>query len=150
MRGGKRRSALVGLVGGLALSLLLIRPVRATYLDEGNTIQLTGVFYNQLRLRTVEPRRFNTKVGDWTPLQHRYFVDPQLRADVLRWIDKLPVGAEFAKVFRLDEARFFFNPRFEYDGVYDYGPDAFRDKLPPSLQKGNRFRLFEGRISKGF
>jgi hypothetical protein len=53
------------------------------------------------------------------------------------------LGGELVDWLNINEARFFFNPRFEYDGVYDYGPDVFSDKLPPRLQKGNRFRIFE-------
>ena len=143
MRGERRRYTLLGFVGWLIVSLLSVRPARALYLDDARTLFLTGTFYNQLRLRTQEPQGFNTKVGDWTVMQHRYFVDPQLQVQVLPWLRNLPVGADLAEALQLDEARFFFNPRFEYDGVYDYGPDAFRDRLPPRLQKLNRFRLFE-------
>jgi hypothetical protein len=129
-------------MGWLVSCFLTVRPAAAIYLDDGHTLFFTGLFYNQLRLRTEDPRGFNTKVGDWTMLQHRYFVDPQLRADVFPWIRNVG-GEDFLEAVTLEEARFFFNPRFEYDGVYDYGPQAFRDDLPPRLQKGNRFRIFE-------
>ena len=104
---------------------------------------LAGVFYNQLRLRTIEPRSTNTQVQDWTMLQHRTFVDPQLLVQVTPWIRNMPLGQSFIDLMQLEDARFFFNPRFEYDGVYDYGPNEFRDELPPRLQKGNRLQLFE-------
>lgn len=140
----KRWSAAAGFAGWLAVSFLIfVRPAGAIYLDDGRTLFFTGVFYNQWRLRTEEPRGFNTKVPDWTTLQHRYFVDPQLRADVLPWVRNVSLGADLIETFDVTAVRFFFNPRFEYDGVYDYGPEAFRDDLPPRFQKGSRFRLFE-------
>jgi hypothetical protein len=130
-------------VGWLAVSYLTVPPARAIYLDDARTLFVTGVFYNQLRLRTQEPQGFNTKVADWTMMQHRYFIDPQLQVQVLPWLQHFSVSAQLAEALRLHDARFFFNPRFEYDGVYDYGPDVFRDELAPRLQKGNRLRLFE-------
>jgi len=130
-------------VGGLICSLIAVQAANAIFLDDGRTLQLSGVFYNQLRLRTEEPRRFNTQVGDWTMMQHRYFVDPQLLVQVQPWIRRVPLGEELVDSLQVENARFFFNPRFEYDGVYDYGPEAFSDRLPPRLQKGNRFQLFE-------
>lgn len=150
MHEGKRLYVLVGVVVWLAVSLFFTPLANAIYLDDERTIFLSGVFYNQLRLRTEKPRGRNTKVGDWTPLQHRYFVDPQLNVDTLPWIRNLPWGATLAEDLQIDEGRFFFNPRFEYDGVYDYGPDAFRDDLPPRLQKGNRLQLFEVYGTIGF
>jgi hypothetical protein len=123
--------------------MLAVPPARAIYLDDARTVQLAAVFYNQLRLRTVEPFRYNTQVGDWTMLQHRYFVDPQLQVQVQPWLRRLPLGEDLTEMLHIEDARFFFNPRFEYDGIYDYGPKAFRDDLPPRLQKGNRFQLFE-------
>jgi hypothetical protein len=76
-------------------------------------------------------------------MQHRYFVDPQLLVQVQPWIRHVPLGEEFVDSLQIENARFFFNPRFEYDGVYDYGPEAFSNNLAPRLQKGNRFQLFE-------
>ncbi|MGE0682520.1 MAG: DUF1302 family protein, partial [Candidatus Binatia bacterium] len=124
-------------------SFLVAPPARAIFLDDARTIQLSGVFYNQFRLRTVEPGRYSTQVGDWTMLQHRYFVDPQLLVQVQPWLRRVPLGEEIVDFLHIEDARFFFNPRFEYDGIYDYGPEAFRDDLPPRLQKGNRLQLFE-------
>ncbi len=140
---GRKWYALIGVIGGLAVLLLGVRPTHALYLDEGKTMQLAGVFYNQVRFRTEEPRGLNANVGDWSLMQHRYYVDPQFQAEVLPWLRQLPVGAELMDMLQIDGARFFFNPRFEYDGIYDYGPDAFRDDLSPSLQKGNRLQIFE-------
>ena len=139
----KRPSALLASAVFVITSFVTVRPTKAIFLDEARTIQLSGVFYNQLRLRTVDPRRFNTQVGDWTMMQHRYFVDPQLLVQVQPWIRHVPFGEEFVNSLQIENARFFFNPRFEYDGVYDYGPEAFSNNLAPRLQKGNRFQLFE-------
>jgi hypothetical protein len=123
------------------LSLLSAWPARAIYLDDGKTLFLSGSFYNQWRVRTEDPLRFNTQVGDWTTLQHRYFLDPQLRADLLPWLRDYG-GASIVDTLRLNEARFFFNYRFEYDGVYDYGPRAFR-RLSHPPAASTRSQLFE-------
>ncbi len=86
MRLWMRWSALLASVVFVVTSFVTVRPTKAIFLDEARTIQLSGVFYNQLRLRTVDPRRFNTQVVDWTMLQHRYFVDPQLLVQVQPWL----------------------------------------------------------------
>lgn len=153
MRSWMRWPGLLALAVFILTSFVIVRPTRAIFLDEGRTLQLSGVFYNQLRLRTTDSRRFNTKVSSWNMLQHRYFVDPQLLVQVQPWIQHAPLGQELVDALQVEDARFFFNPRFEYDGVYDYGPDIFRDKLTPrqrpanisntKLQKGNRLQLFE-------
>lgn len=116
--------------------------VHARFLDEENTLYVGGVFYNQIRIRTTEPRGANTPVGDWTMMQHRYFLDPVARLDLLPWIGKIPGGATGLEFIGADSARFYVNYRFEYDGVYDYGPKAFRD-LPDALQNPTRSELYE-------
>ncbi|NOT57101.1 MAG: hypothetical protein HOP18_21075 [Deltaproteobacteria bacterium] len=140
---GKRWSTLWGVVIFLTASFSAVRPANAIFLDEAGQIQLSGVFYNQVRFRTENSRRFNTKVSDWNMLQHRYFVDPQLLVQVQPWLRRLPLGEEIVDSLQVEDARFFFNPRFEYDGIYDYGPDVFRDGIAPRLQKGSRLQLFE-------
>jgi hypothetical protein len=140
---GRRTLVCFGFLGWFIVSLLSVQPARAIFLDDARTIQLSGVFYNQWRLRTTDSRRFNTKVADWTTMQHRYFLDPQLLVQVQPWLRRLPLGEDIVDFLQIEDARFFFNPRFEYDGVYDYGPEVFRDDLPPRLQKGSRLQLFE-------
>lgn len=142
MRKGSKWVTL-GLVGWLTVNVLSLRAGEAFFLDDSRTLFLTGSFYTQLRLRTEENQRYQVNVGDWTMMQHRYFVDPQLRASVLPWLQNSPLGADVLEALRLDEATFFFNPRFEYEGVYDYGPDAYRDQTPVPQQKVNRFDLYE-------
>src|ERR1043166_6642062 len=110
---GKWRLLSIGLLGGLVCSLLAVRSANAIFLDDTRTIQLSGVFYNQLRLRTTEPGRYNTRVGDWTMMQHRYFVDPQLLVQVQPWIRRLPLGEGLVDSLQIENARFFFNPRRE-------------------------------------
>ena len=140
---GKRWSTLCGVVLFLTASFSTVRPATAIMLDEAGTIQLSGVFYNQLRLRTTDSRRFNSKVSSWNMLQHRYFLDPQLQVRVQPWLRNVPFGEDLVDLLQVEDARFFFNPRFEYDGVYDYGPDIFRDTIAPRFQKGSRLQLFE-------
>lgn len=143
MRIGKWRFVRFSLFSCFVGSLFIAQPARAIFLDDARTMQLSGVFYNQVRFRTTDSRRYNTKVADWNMLQHRYFVDPQLLVQVQPWLRRLPLGEDIVDFLQIEDARFFFNPRFEYDGVYDYGPEAFRDDLAPRLQKGNRLQLFE-------
>lgn len=143
MNTGKWRFALYGVLGCLVSSLLTARPASAIFIDDARTIQLSGVFYNQLRLRTTDSRRYNSRVSDWNMMQHRYFLDPQLLVQVQPWLRNVPLGEDIVDFLHIEDARFFFNPRFEYDGVYDYGPDIFRDKIAPRFQKGNRLQLFE-------
>jgi hypothetical protein len=143
-RGEKRWYVLVGLVGWLVVSFLTVRPVAGgMYLDEGNTLFFTSVFTNQYRLRTQNPLSFNAKVGDWTMMQHRTLVDPQLMANVLPWIRNQRWGANLIEGLNIESARFFFNYRLEYEGAYDYGPKVYRDDVPPSLQKTTRQQIFE-------
>lgn len=140
---GKRWSTLCGVVIFLTASFSDVRPATAITLDEARTIQLSGIFYNQVRFRTTDSRRFNSKVSSWNMLQHRYFLDPQLLVQVQPWLRNVPFGEDLVSLLHIEDARFFFNPRFEYDGVYDYGPDIFRDGIAPRFQKGNRLQLFE-------
>jgi hypothetical protein len=49
----KRLSALLASAVFVITSFVTVRPTKAIFLDEARTIQLSGVFYNQLRLRTV-------------------------------------------------------------------------------------------------
>lgn len=137
-----RGHTFVAFVGWVVVSLLSGYPARAIWLDDEQTLFLAGTFYNQWRVRTEDPLRFNTQVGDWTTLQHRYFLDPQLRANLLPWLRKLSGDRDIADTLALDEAEFFFNYRFEYDGVYDYGPRVFRHMSHPPAAS-TRSQLFE-------
>jgi len=135
----KKWCVLIGLIGWLAVTFLTIRPASAIYLDDAQSILLSAKFYNQVRFRT-EKRR-NGEAQSWTMMQHRSFVDPQIQIQVLPWLRNVPVLEHAASY--LESARFFFNPRFEYEGVYDYGPKTYRQDLLTRLQKPNRFQLFE-------
>jgi hypothetical protein len=143
MSSWKRLYVLLAAALFMLTSFVVIRPARAIFLDDTRTIQLSGVFYNQLRLRTTDTRRYAPHASDWTMLQHRYFVDPQILVQVQPWLRRFPFGEELVDSLHIEDARFFFNPRFEYDGVYDYGPDVYRDRPAPRFQKANRLQLFE-------
>ena len=132
-------SLVCSVLGGLAMTLVSLRPAQAMYLDDAGNIFFTSRFYTQARFRTE--RRRNHEAGSWTLHQHRTFVDPQLQIQARDYFDRIPVMNLITP--HLDTLRFFVNLRFEYDGVYDYGPSAYRDDLGPSRQEGNRFQLFE-------
>lgn len=132
-------SLLFSMLGGLAMTLLNLRPAQAMYLDDAGKIFFTSRFYTQARFRTE--RRRNHEEGSFTLMQHRFFADPQLQVDSKEYFERIPVFNQVTP--HLDTLRFFINPRFEYDGVYDYGPDTYRDKLHPRRQEGNRLSLFE-------
>lgn len=143
MRSWMRWPGLLALAVFILTSFVIVRPTRAIFLDEARTIQLSGVFYSQVRYRTADSRRYAARASNWTMLQHRFFVDPQVLVQVQPWLRQVPFGEDLVNTLHIEDARFFFNPRFEYDGVYDYGPDIFREKVAPRLQKGNRLQLFE-------
>lgn len=132
-------SMVFGMLGGLAMVLLDLRPAQAMYLDDANKIFFTSRFYSQARFRTE--RRRNHEEGSFTLMQHRFFVDPQLQISAKEYFERIPVLDQVTPY--LDTLRFFINPRFEYDGVYDYGPDTYRDKLHPRRQEGNRLSFYE-------
>ena len=139
MRKRIKWNILFGMFGGVAMTLLNLQPAQAVYLDDAGKIFFTSRFYTQARFRTE--RRRNHEEGSFTLMQHRFFVDPQLQIAAKEYFQRIPVFEQ--AVSYLDTLRFFFNPRFEYDGVYDYGPDTYRDKLAPRRQEGNRLSLFE-------
>jgi hypothetical protein len=45
----------------------------------------------------------------------------------------------------IDNIRYFFGVRVEYEGIYDYGPEEYEDNLPESTRGDLRYksRLFE-------
>ena len=132
MRRGKKWYALLGLVGWLVVGFLGIRPASALYLNDDQTMIFTATFYNQWRIRLNDARGANTSAAAGSTFQHRYFVDPQIRITVTPWFDRFPGGELIQEALSINEARFLFNPRFEYDGVYDYGPVGYRADLSPS------------------
>lgn len=139
----KKWYAVLGLVGWLVVGGFYLRPANALYLNDDQTIIFTATFYNQWRVRLNDARGANTSAATGSTFQHRYFVDPQIRVTMTPWLSLLPYGETVQESLGIDEARFLFNPRFEYDGVYDYGPAGYREHLSPLRQQGNRLQIFE-------
>ena len=74
MRPWRRWPVLLALTVLVLTSFVTVCPARAIYLDENRSIMLSGVFYNQVRYRTTDSRRYAPHASDWTMLQHRYFL----------------------------------------------------------------------------
>src|SRR5215213_1551484 len=83
-------------------SFVTVHPARAIYLDENRSIMLSGVFYNQVRYRTTDSRRYAPHASDWTMLQHRYFLDPQLLVQVQPWFRRIPFGEELVDSLQME------------------------------------------------
>jgi hypothetical protein len=143
MRRGRKWYALLGLVGWLVVGFLGVRPASALYLDDAQTMIFTSTFYTQYRMRLNDSRGANTKASAGNMFQHRFFLDPTIRVTVTPWFDRVPGGSLIQEALSIHEARFLFNPRFEYDAVYDYGPAGYRNLRPYDLQNASRFQIFE-------
>lgn len=104
--------------------------------------------YTQARILTQEPELFRKEfynVGEWSLLQHRTYLEPQLMQDLSVRTDVTPVLRWFRDNLRIDRMKYFIGVRIEYDGIYDYGPDFYRKRLPDEITDDLklRMRLFE-------
>ncbi len=121
-------------LGTLLWSLTLARPSSAFFLDEDKDFRFTAQFYTQSRFRLQDsegPKGPQTQLGFYsggTPLntqignlvQWRTYAAPVFEGSLLR-----ALGLEGV----LDDLSFRFAGRFSYDGIYDFGPDEFRESL---------------------
>lgn len=124
----------VGALAALAWAATSAAPGAGFYLDEAKSFKFNATFYTQTRFRLQDsegPKGPQTQLGFFsggTPLntqignlvQWRNFAFPVFEASIARLL-----GIEN----RLDELGFRFAGRFAYDGVYDFGPDEFRQAL---------------------
>ena len=120
----------------------------AVFLDEDRSILFTMRTYTLARILTQEPELFRREfynVGAWSLLQHRTYLEPQLMQDLSTRTDVTPVLKWFKDRLKIDRMKYFIGMRIEYDGVYDYGPDFYRKRLPDEITDDLklRTRLFE-------
>jgi len=128
-----RKLGLVVAVASAALGALAPSAF-AVYLDEGKFFRLTATLYTQTRFRLEDsrgplgPQTQTTFFSGGTPLntqmgnlvQWRNYANPIFEGNLTK-----PLG-----VARwLDDLSFRFAGRFVYDGIYDFGPDEFREAL---------------------
>jgi len=120
----------------------------AVFLDEDRSLLFTLRGYSQGRMLTVEQERFRAEyypVPEGTLLQHRTYLEPQLRQDLAPRTDATPFLSGLRDYLGIDNIRYFFGVRVEYEGIYDYGPEDYEDNLPESTRGDLRYksRLFE-------
>lgn len=133
------------------------------FLDEDKSISFTMRAYTQGRMSTNEPYLFRKGVnvydasrnsyyfestygtGKWSLLQHRTYLEPQLNIDLSRREKGTPALQFLKDYLSLDNIRFFMGIRVEYDGIYDYGPDLYRNRLGEDVRDKLRLkkRIFE-------
>lgn len=135
----------------IVLGLLFFLSERAggvVFLDSDRTLVFTMRTYTQARLLTDSPQKFRKEyynVGAFSLLQHRTYLEPQLRHDLYQRTDSISLLKFLKDKLAIDNLRYFIGIRIEYDGIYDYGPDLYRKRLPSSVSDELKYkgRLFE-------
>ena len=149
------RSLVVGLVLWPAL-------LHARFLDESQTLRFNGRVYNRTAMAVENAggnTRLQTPYNSFNMLQNRSFIQVELRHDLVDLVEGSYEGtlSALAPLFKplqwlqLEDISYFITYRGEYDGVWDYGPDVFRERFPlhsncgqPSKQKRTSPRQFAG------
>ena len=103
--------------------------------------------------------RLQTPYNSFNMLQNRSFLQVELRHDLVDLVEGSYEGtlSVLAPLFKplqwlqLEDISYFVTYRGEYDGVWDYGPEVFRERFPlhsncgqPSKQKRTSPRQFAG------
>lgn len=140
---------------GIWLSLLVIglmaissQSIAGIFLDEDRAIVVTARVYTLARLLSQEPERFRAEqypVGSWSLLQQRTYFEPQLLHDLSPRTNITPALRFLKDSLRIDNIRYFIGARMEYDGIYDYGPEVYREKVPSATREELKWkaRVFE-------
>ncbi|HKA52659.1 MAG TPA: DUF1302 family protein, partial [Candidatus Binatia bacterium] len=154
---------------GLSLGLLAYLghgAAWAIFLDKEETLRLNGRVYNRTAFSTegaADNTRLQTPYNSWNMLQNRTFIQLELRHSLTdlvagRYNGPLaPLHYVLVPIGWLnpDDIDYFITYRGEYDGVWDYGPDVFRqhivrniagDKLDTRQRLRHRHRLFEAYV----
>ncbi len=148
-----RQAGLLCLGGLVAGVLLWPALLYARFLDESQTLRFNGRVYNRTALAVENAggnTRLQTPYNAFNMLQNRTFVQVEMRHDLVDLVEgsyegHLSVLAPLLKPLQwlqLEDISYFMTYRGEYDGVWDYGPDVFRERFPllsncgqPSKQK---------------
>ena len=155
-----RQAGLLCLGGLVAGVLLWPTLLYARFLDESQTLRFNGRVYNRTALAVENAggnTRLQTPYNAFNMLQNRTFVQVEMRHDLVDLVEgsyegHLSVLAPLLKPLQwlqLEDISYFMTYRGEYDGVWDYGPDVFRERFPllsncgqPSKQKRTSPRQF--------
>src|SRR4029077_4681382 len=128
------RKLRLALAATVLAATVLPRIGLAVYLDEDKFFRLTATLYTQSRFRLQDsegPKGVQTQLtffSGGTPLntqmgnlvQWRNYAAPVFEGTLTK-----PLGVQRW----LDDLSFRFAGRFVYDGIYDFGPDEFRQAL---------------------
>ena len=155
-----RQAGLLCLGGLIAGVLLWPTLLHARFLDEAQTLRFNGRVYNRTAM-AVENADANTRLqtpyNAFNMLQNRTFVQLEMRHNLVDLVEgsyqgPLSILAPLLKPLQwlqLEDMSYFMTYRGEYDGVWDYGPDVFRERFPllsncgqPSKQKRTSPRQF--------
>ena len=155
-----RQAGLLCLGGLIAGVLLWPTLLHARFLDEAQTLRFNGRVYNRTAM-AVENADSNTRLqtpyNAFNMLQNRTFVQLEMRHNLVDLVEgsyqgPLSILAPLLKPLQwlqLEDMSYFMTYRGEYDGVWDYGPDVFRERFPllsncrqPSKQKRTSPRQF--------
>lgn len=134
---------------GLGAFFIFTQPAwGVVFLDRDRTLTFTMRTYTQARILTDSSQKFRKEyynVGTFSLLQHRTYVEPQLRHDLYQRTNAIPLLKWLRDNLKIDNLRYFLGVRIEYDGIYDYGPALYRKRLNSSVREELRFkgRLFE-------
>src|SRR3990172_2946864 len=114
-------------------AVLAVGSAQAVYLDEEQSILVTGKVFTQASLRVEDSDSsgrdclagFQSGCEGWTfpntqagqLIQHRNLIDAEIYHNVGKWI-----GPQFSV---LDQLGYRLRVKYFYDGLYDYGPEAY-------------------------
>ena len=157
----KKRWLWASLIVGVLLTLQS-SSAWAIFLDKEGTLRFSGRVYNRTAM-SVEGASDNTRIhtpyNDWNMLQNRTFIQGELSHDLTSLVagnatgGLAPLQTLFAplRLLRAETLNYFMTYRGEYDGVWDYGPDVFRERFPlltdcgtPTKGKQSHPRQFDG------
>src|SRR5215510_3477040 len=116
---GRMQWALVSVV----LAFLCATSAWGYYVDERREMSLSGFAYTRATWALANDDIGNYK-GLWQRgnlVQHRNFVTLEWRHKLERQSRAIPVIGPLFQFLNFDDFDYYLNPRFEYDGVWQYG-----------------------------
>jgi len=103
-----------------SMFFILGKPAFAVvYLDEEGKCQFSGEFQTRGSMRTTDSKGFTSpRVADGQMVQHRNLLYLELNHNLTTFLQE--------RGLRVDEVKYHLRGRVLYEGIYDYGPKAFR------------------------
>ncbi|MGE4094583.1 MAG: DUF1302 family protein [Candidatus Binatia bacterium] len=149
------RRSRFGIVGGLFTWLIVggfgVGTAWGYFFDERREMSLSGFAYSRGTFALSEDDIGNYK-GLWQKgnlVQHRNFLSLEWRHNVNRLSREFPVTSVLAEFLNFDALDYYLNARFEYDGVWEYGPSAAR-RLRRGGPKGQHWGRALGAIPESY